>query len=110
MKIVINRCYGGFGLSEKATLRYAELVGLVLYKDEEDYFHTSPDLTDESLFDPYEIPRNSPELVQTVEELQKEANDRFAELKVIEIPDDVEWDIEEYDGLEWIAERHRTWS
>ncbi len=25
------------------------------------------------------------------------------------IPDDVKWQIEEYDGLEWIAEKHRTW-
>jgi hypothetical protein len=29
---------------------------------------------------------------------------------VIEIPDDVEWEVEEYDGLEWVAEKHRTWS
>ena len=32
-----------------------------------------------------------------------------AELLVVEIPDDVEWYIEEYDGREWIAERHRVW-
>jgi hypothetical protein len=33
----------------------------------------------------------------------------LAELKVVESPDDVEWEIEEYDGIEWIAEVHRTW-
>ena len=27
-----------------------------------------------------------------------------------EIPDDVNWYIAEYDGIEHIAERHRTWS
>jgi len=30
-------------------------------------------------------------------------------LRIIEIPDGVEWQIEEYDGDEWIAEKHRTW-
>lgn len=109
MKIVINRCYGGFGLSEKATLRYAELADITLYKDAEDYLHTSSDLDDASFFNQYDIPRNSPELVQTVEELKNDANDRFAKLKIIEIPDNVEWTLEEYDGVEWIAEKHRTW-
>jgi hypothetical protein len=28
---------------------------------------------------------------------------------VVEIPDGVEWEIAEYDGLEWVAEKHRTW-
>lgn len=32
-KIVINRCYGGFGLSEAAIKRYAEIKGLTLYPD-----------------------------------------------------------------------------
>jgi len=27
----------------------------------------------------------------------------------VEVPDDVDWYVEEYDGLEHIAERHRTW-
>ena len=33
-----------------------------------------------------------------------------AELRVIKIPDDVKWYIDEYDGMEWVAEIHRTWS
>ena len=57
----------------------------------------------------YEL-RSHPELVDMVERLGEAANGRFAKLKVIEIPDDVEWVIEEYDGAEWIAERHRKWS
>jgi len=31
-------------------------------------------------------------------------------LKIVDIPDGVEWEIEEYDGMEWVAEKHRTWS
>ena len=30
-------------------------------------------------------------------------------LGTVEIPADVEWEIGEYDGLEWVAEKHRTW-
>ena len=30
-KIVYNTCFGGFGLSEKAVMRYAELAGITLY-------------------------------------------------------------------------------
>ena len=33
-----------------------------------------------------------------------------SDLKVVEIPDDVEWEIEEYDGNEWVSEVHRCWS
>jgi hypothetical protein len=36
-------------------------------------------------------------------------NSNFATLKIVEIPDDVDWIIQEYDGTEWVAERHRTW-
>jgi hypothetical protein len=49
-------------------------------------------------------------LVQVVEELGKEANGNYAKLEIIEIPDDVDWEIDEYDGMEHIAEKHRTWS
>lgn len=56
-----------------------------------------------------DIERNDPLLVQVVEELGEEANGSCAELKVIEIPDDVSWHVEEYDGYEHIAEDHRTW-
>ena len=31
VKIVINVCYGGFGLSHKAIMKYAELKGIKLY-------------------------------------------------------------------------------
>ncbi len=46
---------------------------------------------------------------RAVEELKEEANGTFAELKIVEIPDDVEWVIEEYDGIEWVSEKHRVW-
>jgi hypothetical protein len=38
------------------------------------------------------------------------ANGACADLKIVEVPDEVDWYIEEYDGNEWVAEKHRTWS
>jgi hypothetical protein len=40
----------------------------------------------------------------------EQSSGSYAKLKVVEIPDDVVWTIMEYDGLEWVAEVHRTWS
>ena len=60
-------------------------------------------------FSAREIERNDPDLVAVVEELGEKADGRHAKLKVVEIPDDVEWEIDEYDGLEHIAETHRVW-
>ena len=85
VKIVINRCYGGFGLSEKAM----KFLGVG---------SEWPD-----------IARDDPKLIECVEKLGEEANDTYAELKVVEIPDDVNWEIGEYDGLEWVEEVHRRW-
>ena len=58
----------------------------------------------------YDIERNDQYLVRVIEELGDDANGRFSELKVVNIPDEVEWQIEEYDGLEWVAEKHRIWN
>lgn len=92
MKVVINTRYGGFGLSPKAEKRITELQGKEYVRGQ---FYED---------------RSNSILIQVVEELGKEANGRCADLSIIEIPDDVEWQIEEYDGKEWIAEKHRTWN
>jgi len=90
MKIVINRCYGGFGLSDVALTRYENESG-----NDVSYWN---------------IPRNDAILVNIVEELGEDSWGACAELKVVEIPDGIEWEIDEYDGIEWIAEAHRKWS
>jgi hypothetical protein len=66
-------------------------------------------LYSQQVFSDSDLDRDDPVLVQVVRELGKAVNSRFSDLKVIEIPADVEWQIEEYDGREWIAEKHRTW-
>jgi len=93
-KIVINKCYGGFGLSPKAEALYCAYANI----DSDNYSN-------------YDVDRDCPILLQVIEQLGVDAcSGKYAQLKVVEIPDDVEWGIEEYDGREWIAEVHRTWS
>ncbi len=93
-RIVINRCYGGFGLSNQAVQRYKELAWI----------------PEEELFWTYDIPRDSKILLQVIDELGVEkASGPHAELKVIEVPDGVKWHIADYDGMEHIAEDHRQW-
>ena len=53
--------------------------------------------------------RADPTLVEVVKDLKSKANGKCATLKIVNIPKGVEWVVEEYDGLEWIAETHRTW-
>jgi hypothetical protein len=91
--VVINTCYGGFGLSARARDEYMKLAGLT-----------------ETDFHDRDITRDDPYLVKVVKELGMGANSAHSNLKVVEIPGDVPWHIGEYDGNEWVAEDHRTWS
>ena len=54
--------------------------------------------------------RSDPLLVKVVTELgSKKASGSCAELQVVNIPKGIEFEIEDYDGLEHIAEKHKTW-
>jgi len=91
--IVINDCYGGFSLSDRAVAEYKKMAGIT----DPNFLHR-------------DIPRDDPYLVTLVRDLGMSANGECANLKIVEIPGDVEWLVQEYDGAEWIAEKHRTWS
>lgn len=80
MRVVINTCYGGFSLSDKAEQEYQNRTG-----------HE----------DSYLVDREDPVLINIIEEMGTEAAGTFAKLKILEIPD-VEYSIHEYDGLESI--------
>ena len=94
MKIVINDDYGGFGLSDEALQEYITKKGLP------GNTHTYSN----------KIERDDPILVEIVERLKGKANSFLSSLKIVEIPDNIQWVIEEYYGREWIAESHQTWS
>jgi len=136
-RIVINECYGGFGLSRKAVLRYLEIKGQQVWVEPDkwgdSYWLVAPEdrmilksgpdfysmsfedriehnrIYEEQTFCPRKVGRDDPVLVQVVEELGRQANGGYAQLEIVEIPDDVDWEIEEFDGMEHIAEKHRTW-
>lgn len=149
MRIVINKCYGGFGLSAKALKWMADKENRPIYffvgindvkqvpieECEGTLFFTAydvpeiPGVSDEvfktlSLEDRRknneecdshcmsrrDIERTDPLLIECVETLGDDANGMCAELKIIEIPDGIDYEITEYDGLESIKERHRSWS
>lgn len=80
-KIVYNNCFGGFGLSKKAIERYFEL-------NSGEYFY------------PHDLERDDPILVQVVEELGSEANGKFSELAIRELPAGTRYRIDEYHGNE----------
>ena len=113
MKIVINSDYGGFSLSDEAILEYGRLKGLNLVKDENTSWNLSifykDSIAEENYFEDRVIPRNDPALIEVVEKLGEAANGFAANLKIVEIPEDVDWCIEENDGREWVSEKHRTW-
>jgi hypothetical protein len=129
-KVVVNKCFGGFSLSAAGIRRYAELAGFNVYPFRSDYstgfantvlIPLDPDNADGFLVDWYkdpagseyfndrDLPRDDPLLVQVVEELGDASSGSCAELRVVDIPEMVDWIVEEYDGNEWVAERHRTW-
>jgi hypothetical protein len=57
-----------------------------------------------------DIPRDDALLIKVVDEMGEAADGAYAKLRVIEIPDGLDYEVSEYDGFEHIAEKHRTWS
>ncbi len=133
IKIVINDCYGGFSLSSKAVKYLAqkksEIIkatpvqewanptvkdaftinignGFKAHKFAEQFL-----LKDDIIYEYIEDDENRthPDLIEVVEKFGKDAWGRHAELKIIKIPDNVEWIICDHHGAEWVAEKHRTW-
>ncbi len=78
MKIIINTCYGGFGISYNVLRR----VGL-----------ENANWYDESL-------RHNPKLIELMENGENIAKPFNSQLKIVEIPDNAFYKIVNYDGLE----------
>ena len=140
-KIVINKCFGGFGLSDTAMREWAKRKNYGIVTDSNGWgagvfvpVWASPDLChgiempyDEymalaavdrelaselgspKVIDAYRIPRDDGDLVDIVTEMGKASFGDFAQLAVVDIPDGIDWYVEEYDGREHIAQHHQTW-
>lgn len=82
MKFILNKCFGGFMVSDIA----AKALGLRDGWEADD------------------LDRNDPDLVKVVETLGKDASGKWAALCVVEIPDNAtDWELDEYDGAESIT-------
>lgn len=146
MKLVINRCYGGFGLSPTAIKRLAEMKGRECYffktnYPSREYVPVDPigdssvsqmmlmafdipnpnevlggDKYNNVLWDKHHLScypddRGDADLIRVVEELgSKVASGACAKLSVVEIPDGISYDIDDYDGMESVEETHHSWN
>ena len=121
MKVAINRCFGGFGISNEAFEKLLDRKGIAFDKVEPEegrsfigasYYEAGHSGSDDHYLSDYEMTqdRGDTDLIAVFEEMGEKANSWAADIAIVEIPDDVKWHIHEYDGLEHVAEDHRTWS
>lgn len=97
MQVVINTKYfGSFSISKKAIEHIRKKIKNKKDKKSIGYFSFDND-------------RSNPLLVDAVFKLKEKANGLYSELKIVEIPDDVAWQITATDGVEIIREEHRIW-
>lgn len=138
MKVILNKCYGGFGVSQKGYELYAKKKNLDLYmykRSNDDFMMFERIQKDESVFLKHyftvdmgesfsihsmenwngitlyldERHRTDSVLIEVVEELGEEANDEFADLQIVEIPDDLKYEVIDHDGIERLCEVGKTW-
>lgn len=119
-KVAINRCFGGFGLSDEAFEKLLDRKGIAFEKVFQqsqrflgDSYYKAGHVGDgEHYLSDYSFygDRSDPDLIAVIEEMKEEANNWAADIAIVEVPVDVKWHIHEYDGLEHVAEDHRTWS
>jgi len=119
-RIVINRCFGGFCFSDEG---YEWLIAekkwtVTTWNDEGEY--TDPDAQivemSELSFKHYGLVANdsapkfrtNPDVIEMIEKLGKRASDSVvSDIQIVEVPDDIDWVIDEYDGKERIREIHK---
>ena len=136
MKVILNKCYGGFDVSDKGYKLYAQKkhIPLYVYKDNCSagyYEKISGEISDSPFVEYFtkdfgdcfkptkedfkyklylsEKHREDLTLIEVVEELGEEANGRFGDLVVVEIPDGMNYVIDDYDGIETLHEDVPVW-
>lgn len=147
MKIILNKCYGGFEVSPAGYKLYAKKKGFELYPyvlkaapgfeyNVESYYykkikweeigHSSihylkkdygdkisrelfKEIADDDYFWINSTYRTDSTLIEVVEELGQKASGPCGELRIVEIPDDLDYVIDEYDGIETLHQRVKEW-
>lgn len=113
MKVVINTRFGGFSLSRAAIEKAREISNNPKWGGpciKGDKWDESGEEVDYDFGTP-EVTRHDAVMIEAIEILGVEASSgSLARLKIVEIPDGVNYYIDDYDGQEHIAEVHRTWA
>lgn len=141
-KVILNKCYGGFGASYLAHKLYAKkkynVDEIFIYKwTKNGYVKICSDTIDKKLFRFYSFYsikdfgdfitheerdkikdsflllddkyREDPIFIEVVEELGEKANTFCSDLKIVEIPDDLDYVIDDYDGIETLHQKVQEW-
>jgi hypothetical protein len=109
MEVVINRCFGGFCISDEAVELYLQKAELTYTKYNDEYYIASNgEKYNEYSFSEDEK-RTDPILIQVVKELKEKSFGYCSKLKIVEIPDNIEFEISDYDGKEIVEEKHLKW-
>ncbi len=106
-KVVLNSCFGGFGLSKAAIQMLIDKHGLDI---DSDYGYVGNDdfgIVDDNM-DAYRMDKR---LVSVVKKLGVDkASGKHAALRIVDVPDDVVdvhgWHISDYDGCESVHQSH----
>lgn len=124
MKIVINRCYGGFSVSLAAARFMAERGNRTAIAELAEYDAKIENKENQTRLErkcgvkfygygytnnsgPYA--RDDKDLIAAVEALGEKASGKLAKLTIVEIPKGTDWEIDDYDGMESVSEKHRVW-
>ena len=135
-KVILNKCFGGFGLSKEAYELYAKKKGISVFhytqenlkkeiytyatddnrtfdfyftKDFGDNVYISNEDFKKYFLNLDENFREDKTLIEVVEELGEKANAFYSNLKIVEIPDDLDYVIDNYDGIETLHQKVQEW-
>lgn len=106
MKVLVNECYGGYGISSEASKLWLERKAIP-YEIYEDSYNLIVIINGERQYMSTYISRTDETLIEIFEEKGSEfTSGPHAEVALEEIPDGCKYDIHEYDGTEYI---NSTW-
>lgn len=104
MKVLVNKCYGGYGTSVQAGLEWLKRNNKV-YTVIDDSYNLVVEMDGEKHY--IDLDREDPILIELFEEKGSEfVSGNHAELYLVHLPDGCQYSVGEYDGQEWIEE---TW-
>lgn len=98
-EVVVNECYGGFGLSVAASVEIAKRHGFILVPHPEFRGYLVKEGTDQTVEEL--IPRDDPHLVAVVREMGKKASGSCADLCVRRV--EIEIEFPDHDGYERVS-------